>query len=197
MTWKTKKWFDDVIEREILKCIDALKLDRMPTANELRGIGRNDLHTAIQKSKQKYSGWAEHLKLNRKLSETVRGQNREEEIASKIKSLGHEVERMTTKHPYDLLVNGAVKIDVKTGCAYEMRGSRVHSFGISKKDPTCDIYIVLALDESGEQIERTFIIPSHHLKVISLCIGKKSIYNRFIDQWHYIEEYSKFYQGIS
>lgn len=194
MARKTKKWFDDVIESELLKCVNSLQLDRMPTANELKSLGRQDLHMAIQKSK-KYSGWAEHLGLGRKQSETVRGQNREEEIAAKLESLGHKVERMTTKHPYDLLVNDTVKIDVKTGKAYLMRGSRVHSFGISKKDPTCDIYIVLALDEQ-DQVERLFVIPSHHLKVVSLCIGKESIYNRFINCWEYIDQYTEFFKQI-
>lgn len=191
-----KKWYDDVIEQELLKCIDALQLDRMPTAAEIReDLHRNDLHMAIQKSSKKYSGWAEHLGLNRKPSETLKGQNREEEVLIKLESLGHKVERMTTKHPYDLLVNDTVKIDVKTGKAYRMRGSRVHSFGINKKNPTCDIYIVLALDEI-EQVERTFIIPSHHLKVVSLCIGKESVYNRFIDKWDYIDSYTKFYSQV-
>jgi hypothetical protein len=190
-----KMWTEERVERELLECIKTLQIDRMPTADELKSLGRNDLHIKISRTR-KYSGWAEYLGLSRKESCTLNGQNMEETMAEKLRQFGHEVERMTTKHPYDLLVNGTVKIDVKTGCAYDLRGSRVHTFGINKKSPTCDIYICTALNESGTEIERTFVIPSHHLKVVSLSIGKDSVYNRFIDKWEYIDHYSKFFSQV-
>jgi hypothetical protein len=189
-----KVWTEEKVKSELLICMSALQIDRMPTADELRTLGRNDLHIKISRTR-KYSGWAEYLGLSRKNSETLMGQSYEQMIFDRLRDCGHEVERMSTKHPYDLLVNGTVKVDVKTGSAYIMRGSRVHSFAINKKEPTCDIYIVMALSELGG-IERSFIIPSHHLKVISLCIGADSKYNRFINRWDYIDQYTDFFKRV-
>ncbi len=187
-------WTDEKIETEIMNISSALGIKRMPTSSELKTLGRNDLHCKISRTK-KYSGWAEHLGLDRKQSETLMGQGYEDFITKELENQGHKVERMSTKHPYDLLINDTVKVDVKAGKSYIMRGSRVHSFGINKKDQTCDIYIVLAIDEK-DAIERTFIIPSHFLKVVSLCIGRESKYNKFIDRWDYIKTYSAFFGKV-
>ena len=194
MVWKTRKWNDELIEKEIFKCMVDLQIDRMPTSSELRNMGRNDLHMAVQRF-GKYSGWADKLSLSRKDSETVMGQNFEDVVTKLIQSIGHTVDRMSTKFPYDLLINKSVKVDVKCGSAYELKGSRVHSFGINKQDPTCDVYIILALSEEG-QVERTMVIPSHLLRVKTLCIGKDSKYNRFIDRWDYIDKYSDFLKSV-
>lgn len=167
---------------------------KMPTSTELKLIGRNDLHVAIQKSK-KHSGWAEHLKLERKMSETLFGQNGEELAASNLESLGYKVEQMSTKYPYDLLVNDTVKIDVKTAKPYLLRGSRVHTFALNKPDPTCDIYIIRALSETGE-LERNLVIPSHFVRFKTLCIGADSKYNKYHERFDYIKEYSDFYKGV-
>lgn len=188
-------WTEERVKNEIIKCMSALNINRMPTANELRTLGRNDLHIKISRTR-KYSGWAKYLELERKTSETTTGQLYEEFVEEKLKKLGHSVVRMTTKYPYDLLVDGAVKVDVKFARPYNMKGSIVHAFGISKKNPTCDIYIVLAANDNGE-IEREFVIPSHYLKVVTLCIGKDSKYNKFLDRWGFIKLYSNFYSKVS
>lgn len=187
-------WSEERVKNELIASIEALMINRMPTADELKSLGRNDLHIKISRTK-KYSGWADFLGLDRKGSETLMGQGYEHYISNLLEISGNKVEQMSTKHPYDLLVNGTVKVDIKAGKAYLMRGSRVHSFGINKKDPTCDIYIIIAVDELGV-IERTFVIPSHFLKVVSLCIGKDSKYSRFLDKWGYIDEYTQFYNQI-
>lgn len=187
-------WDENRIETELLQVMKALCIDRMPTSDELRKLGRNDLHLKISRTK-KYSGWAEYLGLGRKSSETLIGQKYESVVSELLHGKGHSVEKMSTKYPYDLLVNGSVKVDVKVGSAYLMRGSRVHSFGINKKIPTCDLYIILALDED-KQIERTFIIPSHQLKVVSLCIGNDSKYNKFVNRWDFIDSYTNFFKQI-
>lgn len=187
-------WTEEKVKLEIFKAMDVLMIDRMPTSLELKTLGRNDLHLKICRTK-KYSGWASYLDLERKKSETVDGQENEQYISDYLTNKGFSVQRMSTKHPYDLVINDTVKVDVKTGRPYLLRGSRVHTFGISKKEPTCDIYICLAFDEK-EKIERNLIIPSHYLKIVTLCIGKESKYNKFIDRWDYIDKYSEFYSSV-
>lgn len=183
------------MEKELFKSMKILGIDRMPTASELQSIGRNDLHCRISRTK-KYRGWAEQLDLKLKSSETTVGQRREKEVKKILKDKGYQVSQMTTKHPYDLLINNVVKIDVKTANPYTLNGSRVHTFGINKVNPTCDLYICLSYNEQGE-VERTLVIPSHLCRVRTLCIGKESKYNRFNNRWDYIEKYARFLGGVS
>jgi hypothetical protein len=188
-------WTEEKVRSELLKCIDLLMLDRMPTADELKSIGRNDLHIKISRTK-KYSGWAEELGLALKSCETRTGQKYEGVAEEMLSSRGYAVERMSTKYPYDLLVNGHLKVDVKVAKPYMLRGeSRVHTFGINKVKQTCDVYQLIALDEE-EKIERTFIIPSHVLNVVSLSVGRESKWNAYVDRWDLIETYDRFFRGV-
>src|SRR5690606_31768682 len=189
-----KKWTEEMIRTELLACIRELNLDRMPTSTELKYLGRNDLHCKVARTKN-YRGWADHLGLAVKESDTVMGQNNEKIISDMLLQLGHRVERMTTKHPYDLLVNDVLKVDVKACTPTYVRGSRVHTFGLSKKIPTCDLYICLGYNERMD-IERLLVIPSHLVRIVTLCIGKQSKYDRFQERWDYIEKYSEFYKGV-
>ena len=189
------RWTDELIEQEIKSCMKSLDIKRMPTKSELLSLNRNDLHCKISKSK-KYTGWAEHLGLQIKRSETTFGNEYEYLIKEKIESFSNHLtaEKMTTKHPYDLLVNGCVKIDVKVGCAHLHFGTRAHTFNLNKKYATCDIYICVALDEKKE-IERCFTIPAALIPIVTLNIGKESKYNKYIDRWdfvyHFVNEYEK------
>lgn len=188
------KWDEQMIEKELFACINALDIRRMPTASELVSLGRNDLHIQVGRTKT-YRGWAEHLGLEMKTSSTLEGQINEDVVEVMLKDRGYTVENMSTKFPYDLLVNGAVKIDVKIANPFYVRGSRVHTFGINKKNPTCDIYICLAFDEEKE-VEKLLIIPSHKLRIKTLCIGKESKYDQYKDDWGLIDEYNKFMSRI-
>jgi hypothetical protein len=55
---------------------------------------------------------------------------------------------------------------------------------------------VYALNEEGNKVERTFVIPSKNLKLVSLCIGKNYKYNKYINRWDYIDKYDKFYKSL-
>lgn len=191
------KWTDEKIKEELLKSIKILGIDRMPTGNELKSIGRNDLHCKISRTK-KYSGWAEELGLKLKTdNETRDGEKHEKFIYNKLTKMGYKVERMSHKHPYDLLVNDAIKIDVKSAKPYLSRGSgsRVHTFSLNKDKPTCDIYILVALDEKSDY-ERIFVIPSYFIPMKMINLGTNSKYNRFINAWDYIKKFDDFYKSI-
>lgn len=189
------KWTEEKIQSELLATIEILGIQRMPTADELKTLGRNDLHIKVSRTK-KYRGWAEMLGLELKSSCTLTGQLQEDVVERMLIEKGYQVERMTTKHPYDLLVNGAVKVDSKLANPYFLRGSKVHTFGIAKSEPTCDIYVCVAMGDTGE-VERIMVIPSHQLRVVTLCIGKQSKYNKYIDRWDYIEKYSNFLKDVA
>lgn len=186
---------EEVIREEILDSISILGLSRMPTTSELRDIGRGRLHTRIGKSKG-YSGWSEDLGIPLKSGTTTTGNKFEKVVALKLESIGYEVERMTTKHPYDLLVNSAVKIDVKSANIYYNKGFKTHTFNLSKKNPTCDIYVLIALDENGE-VEKELVVPSHFVNQRVIAIGVDSIYDKYHERYDFVQQYSDFYKSVA
>ncbi|MEJ8548433.1 hypothetical protein [Brevibacillus borstelensis] len=188
-------WSEERVKDEILECMRILLIDRMPTAQELVSIGRNDLHCKISKTKR-YSGWAEELGILLKSCDTRTGQSYEAVVKDLLEQRGYQAERMSTKYPYDLLVNGHLKVDVKVAKPHMLRGeSRVHTFAIRKVKQTCDLYVLMALDEE-DHFERIFIIPSHVLNVVTLCVGQESKWNAYVDRWDLVKTYDDFFRGV-
>lgn len=186
---KIKYWTDEKIERAILDVVRSLKINHMPSSSQVKQVTKNEsLHMAICKYGS-YKGWAKRLNLERKKSETTKGNDYEELIASELSKLGFEVIQTSTKHPYDLLVNGTTKIDVKVGNSYLIHGvSRVVTFATNKKQPTCDFYICVRLDEQ-EEIEKIHVIPSHEAQVTTICMGEKSKYDKYINRYDLIRRH--------
>ena len=186
----TTKWNDGYIETEINSVMDTMGINRMPSNSEMvRVRNSSDLSNAIAKNGGFYY-WAGKLGLEIKGSETKTGIAYENYAAAQLLWKGYEVERMSVRHPYDLLVNGHIKVDVKVSKAYWMKGeSLVNTVGLSKKYATCDLYIIYLLEEDSE-LDRTLIIPSHEVKNKYLNIGKDSKYNKYIDRWDFLEVYS-------
>lgn len=193
---ETVCWDEQKVESGILDTMKHLKIDRMPTRSEiLNTVNGNPLHCRITKSGG-YEYWAKKLGLNVKESESKTGWDAEEIAKISIEtSFGYKVEKMSKRHPYDLLVNDFIKVDVKCAKPYILKGSRVHTFGISKKNSTCDLYIIYALDENGK-IERTFIIPGHKLNVVTMCIGSKTKYDKYFERWDYFQKYNDFFERL-
>lgn len=99
---------------------------------------------------------------------------------------------MSVKHPYDLLVNSNIKIDVKTARLYTSEhGNSYYTFNLEKKNPTCDIYIFYCVE-----IEKILIIPSKFLRQTQLCISENSKYNRYTNRWDYLKIYDNFYKEV-
>lgn len=194
---KIKKWNYDDIKNRLLEIIKELDIERMPSQQELLSIELDvGLSNAIKRSFG-YYGWAKELNLKIKDSETFLGITFQEICTNELINKGYHVENTTLKAAYNLIINNNIRIDVKSGCAYfDKNGCRLHTFGINKKYPTCDLYIIYALDELGIKIERTFIIPSKDLKLISMCIGENSKYNQYINRWDYIKKYDQFYKQL-
>ena len=186
-------WTDEKVKKGINDCMVVLNIKRMPTASEFKSLEMNDLHCKISRTK-KYSGWASELGLELKESETKTGNEYEAIVKERLdKFFDLDIKRMTTKHPYDLLINDCLKVDVKVGTAHNLFGSRAHTFALNKKYATCDLYICVALNEKGE-IENYFIIPSSHVQIVTLNIGTKSKYNQYLNNWNFVKLFVERYQ---
>lgn len=184
------------VKNNIVDVMDSIGTDRMPSRSEILDItGDYVLHNKIVRTGG-YRYWADSLDLEIKDSETKLGQSMEDVAQSMIIENGFAAERMTTQYPFDILVNGNIKVDIKSGRAYDLRGSRCHTFGINKRYASCDLYMIFALSEDGDTIERTFIIPSNKLRVVTMSIGANTKYSVYQDRWDYFNTYDEFYKNI-
>ncbi len=147
------KWTDEKIENEIYNVINVLNIDRMPTKTEIGIVTKNHgLNNKISRSGG-YKYWANKLGLDIKDSETRLGQEWEVYTKNIIESRGYYVEKMTTRHPYDLLINNNIKVDVKVSNYYHGKGFKYHTFNLENKYHNCDIFICIGLDELGQVVE--------------------------------------------
>jgi len=175
MAWSHgKSWSDELIEFELRW--QAKTLGRMPTANELRRIGRMDLAMAVSRSGG-FRSWAGRIGVELKGTETHRGNSVEDAMVGHLEKLGFRVDRQSTRAPFDLLVDG-VKVDVKSGSQTGPSGA--HTFGSMKIPATCDLYLACFVDGIGRIFSRYFI-PASEARVVTLSIRPfgKGKYERF------------------
>lgn len=186
-------WTDEKIKEEILRVMNSLNLNRMPSCSEIEMVtGNSKLSNAIRRSGGTYE-IASKLKLDIKESDTKMGKNYESVVAGLLKDKGFEVEQMSVRHPYDLLVNKAIKVDVKVARKYYYENNQYfYTFNLEKKCATCDIYVCLALGVN-DAITKCFVIPSSNARVSQLSVGEKSSYDIYLDRWDYFDKFTDFY----
>ena len=194
---KGTRWSIELIKEKVLEVKNALELDRMPSTKECALYFQNH---ALTNAISKRMGWyalAKEMNLPIKGSETFTGKSCEAEIYAILHSRGFSVERMSTKYPYDLLVDGCVKVDVKASRIYHGRNGDFFTFNLEKKFPTCDVYILAELDSNGD-IVTVMVIPSKFvLYNTQISVGvTKSKYHGFIERWDYISNLSDFWERI-
>ena len=185
-----KIWTEQLIAEKIMWAKIAMRIGRMPSKSELEHFyGDTGLTNKIAKTGGFYH-WAEKLGLEIKDSETLQGYTVETEVKSLLESIGFQCELTGVRHPYDILVDGCVKIDVKSARRSKVHGSDVYSFGLAKRQPTCDIYIAVCLNDN-QIIEKFYVIPAHVMAgKTQLCIGvHQSKYDSFIDRWDIVKSY--------
>lgn len=189
-----KKWTFEKVKEEVLKIAGVSGI--MPSFKVMDEItGNKGLSVAVSR----YGGYkvvAEKLNLKIKKSETEFGRNFEIICLQEIeKKFALNCEQMTIRYPYDLLVSGAVKVDVKVSKKYKIHNSFYYSFNLEKTAQTCDIFVCYCVD--NEEIVKTYIIPAVVLSgKCQLSVGiERSIYDKYLDQWHYITDYVEFMKG--
>ena len=145
------QWTDELVQDRILNCVSTLGLKRMPSRQELHDFYGSDALTNKIRRSGGYYDWATRLGLPMKESETQTGKTGETRAKELLEQHGFYVQRMSTRYPYDLYVNGCVKVDVKTAHPTKTPGTaKCYSFGLSKKCPTCDVRL--------HQMEKKYIL---------------------------------------
>lgn len=193
-----KNWTETEIIDRIKEVVNMLELNRFPSNKEINNYYHNtSLTNKISKTGGFYY-WANKLGLEIKESESKLGKRFELECLHYLQKMQYFVEKMPTKHPYDLLVNKNIKVDVKVSYLYKNKGnSPFYTFNLEKNCPTCDIYVCYCLNKE-KSVEKVYVIPSCFLVgKTQLSVGvENSIYDEFIDKWSYFDKYNLFYKDL-
>lgn len=189
-----RKWNDELIVLEIKKMVEERQMTTFPTHSEIIShFGNSSLVCALSR----HGGtkkFAEILGLDMKSCESKFGDIVEEMCKNHIEQFTSlSVSRTPVRFPYDLLVQNAVKIDVKSAVPFDNYGrSKYYSFNLEKKQQTCDIFVFYCMSENF-QVKRTLIVPSFVLSgKTQFCIGERSKYNKYLDRWEIISDYYNF-----
>lgn len=186
-------WNDELIAEEVMKIATLFDPPRMPSNQEVvANCGNYSLAVAIQKHGG-YEWWANKLGLKRKYSETKTGVEGERRIAELLRGMGFKVETTSARFPYDLLVDGCVKVDVKTANTSFVRGCPIHAYRLAKRQQTCDFYIFYEADT-----EKAYVVPSCrcHGQVQVGMGNTSSPYERYLYAYDLIAEANDMYKAM-
>ncbi len=148
----------------------AHSLGHFPSNTELRGLKRNDLGSQITK-RGGFVYWSEKLGIPRVESDTDTGWEGEAAAAQRLKELGLSVEfRSTVKSPFDLLIDGLLRIDVKSA-RLTRYGYCCGWFYRIGKIPQSDVILLWQLD-SGDFYAIPWFLCPHTNVTISRDGGK-------------------------
>ena len=191
------RWTDEEIVASIRYMVDDLELKRMPTRNEVASYYGNSMACAVTRR----IGWynlARQLGLHLKECETTVGKLHEHLLAEELTGMGFQVQKMPQNFPYDLLIDDAVKIDVKASKLYRGKQGNFYTFNLEKPFCTCDIYALRLLNDD-ETILETLIVPGKDVaRNTQISVGQiKSKYYKYAKRWDIIRKYSDFSRSIS
>jgi len=140
---KRRHWTDEAVEAELRQLCQAL--GHFPSNSELRSMGRNDL--AVQVSRRRgFVYWSVRVGTPRRESDSDTGWRGEDEAARSLQERGFTVTRRAgVTWPFDLLLEGVLRVDVKA--------TRLHRYGHSLgwfyhigKQPQSDLILLWQLD---------------------------------------------------
>lgn len=170
-----ERWTTERIDSEV-RIIAARFYGRMPSATELRMADMNSLACAIGRQAGGYRGVAKRLGLPLKDSCTAFGQDWEMYVEAVLKNLGHAAERQTTRASFDLLVNGKVRVNVKSARYHEYGPCKGFFFGISDTWKRCDVFALVKVDGPTPPI---LWVPSSEAQQQTITLTGKHRLNAF------------------
>ena len=185
-----EKWDSEKIESSLKQMIQKTGQSYMPTHSEMiEFFGNNKLCNAVRRhGGTKY--WAEKIGFAQKQCESKTGSDYEQIFCNQvIEKFNVDAQLTPIRYPYDVLVDGSVKVDVKSGCTVGS-GSKYYSFNLEKALQTCDIFAVYCLDENMNQA-KMYIIPASVLSgKTQLAFGiLKTKYSIYENRWDILNEF--------
>lgn len=182
-------WTEEKVISGIYGVMKFHGIKRMPSRTEIEKCTCDSGLTGRISKTGGFYAWAEKLGLEIKQCETKLGVDNEIAVCEKLKALGYEAELTSVKSPYDILVNGRTKIDVKCGKAVNYGNGLFFTYNLEKKQPTCDLYAAVRLNENGEVLS-TYIIPASIMNgksQLSMGCGE-SKYDKYAERWDLVKK---------
>lgn len=192
------EWTDSLTEGKIMELANQFEPIRMPSRVEMdEYYGNSSLSNRVSKTGGFYS-WAERLGLEVKNSETKIGIKAEHDIAKMLSDIGYTVELTSTRYPYDLLVNGCVKIDVKAAHKTKVNSNSdyCYMYRLNKRQQTCDFYIFCEVDD--DEISSIYVVPASVITgQIQVGMGAKTTkYDVYRNRFDLIGETVDFFKSL-
>ncbi len=189
------KWNEEKIINALTVMVKATKQKTMPTHTEINNFyGDYKLTNAIRRhGGTRY--YAHLLGLEIKECESQFGEIYEDTFISDLHNkLGLTGVKTIPRYPYDVLVEDAVKIDVKASKPYSHKKYKWYSCNLEKKQQTCDIFVIYCIDNENTKL---YIIPAAVLSGKSqFSIGTQtSMYDKYLNRWDIISDYVAFMKG--
>ena len=186
-----EEWTELGIKDEIEKVMSCLNINRMPSNSECKMVTKSSALSSQISIRGGFKYWAERLGLQSKNSDSKTGWEYEEKAKKFLERAGYDVESATVKHPYDLLINQSVKIDIKVSNLYKGKVGNFYSYNLEKKFPTCDFYILYAIGKFSD--EDALIVPSCLANISQISVGElNSKWDVFSGRWDLIEKEVRF-----
>lgn len=182
------KWDEDKIKSGIQEVMVTLGISHFPTMEDMDLVtGDFGLSNKIAKTGG-VKEWSQRLDIPLRSGHTQTGWVGEEYAKNALETRGFSVEKMPTRHPFDLLIDDVARIDVKFSNGYlSKEGYYMYPFRLEKKMPSCDFYFLIANAEMDKTI---YIVPSLLTHQVQICLGKKSMkYEKYIDRYDLIRSY--------
>jgi len=174
------KWSDNLLAAEIRKYSDGV---HMPNSKDLRLSEQNRLVCAISRHPLKWRWWASRLGLALKRSNTQRSYEQEQNIASMLRRTGHTASLTPAKCPHDILVDGAVRVEVKIARKFLKQG---HIFCFGRADREFDFAVLVCVDASDHPI-RTLILPASRCRQQTITVTNAEQWCQWDDRWDLLE----------
>ena len=199
-----REWTEKSIQDALLEIVNFYNMKTFPTHSEMEKFTSSK---ALSNAVSKHGGtryFARKMNLPIKKCESEFGNDYELLAMKSIKEMcGFDSVQTKPRYPYDVLVNGNIKVDVKVSKAIICKNKGyekeyiTNTFNLEKREPTCDIFILYCLDLNNE-ISKTLIIPSAVVSGLTqVGVGLESHWDCFNNQWGYFDEYDSFYKKIS
>lgn len=177
---KRTDWNDDLVESEIRSISDSL--GNMPSCKVLRNLGRNDLACQISR-RGGFIHWANKIGASRVQSDSDTGWAGEFAVKAWLEERGFIVSKPTgVKCPYDLLINGCVRVDVKTASYAEYGVAKGWFYRIGKH-VQADVVMLWQADEGNCYIIPWHVAPTTNITITPTC-GK---YSGYLNRIHLLQ----------
>ena len=193
------RWTDDAIKEALQYMISKTGQNTLPTYEEIRQFYGNYKLTNAMRRTGGPARWAKELGMEIKDSESRLGFNYEDYFIDEMVKSGHictHVNILKDAYPYDVLVDNAVKVDVKVSRKFGNYGSSpYYTFNLEKKNQTCDVYACYCIEEDKDNnayVSKFYTIPASVLsgkRQLSIGMGPGK-YTEFMNNYEPIERMS-------